>query len=60
MTEGIVHDLELVEIQVQEGMALFRLIVGNVERIDEPVFELAPVNQPGQRVMRCLVRELAE
>src|SRR5690606_28002269 len=59
VAERVVDDLELVEVEVQERVAQ-PFLVGAVEGRDEPVLELATIDEAGQRVVRSLVGKLPE
>ena len=56
---GVVHDLELVEIHVQQRGALLGILLHDFQRRGQPFLELAPVDQAGQRIVAREVRELA-
>ena len=61
VAEGVVDDLEVVEIDEQDGMLAGHrpLRVGlALERLAQPVLEQRPVGQVGQRVVQRLVGEL--
>ena len=50
MPAGVVHDLELVEIEEHDGVrAVLRF--GEAEQIVEAVLELAAVQEPGERIV---------
>src|SRR5690606_39853292 len=51
VAEGVVHYLELVEVEVEQRMRP-ALTVGFVQRCDEAVFELAAVYEPCQGIVR--------
>ena len=60
MTEGVVDNLELIEIDIQQRVRLLGVALDNVECGHQPVLELTPVQQAGQCVVRGLVAQLAE
>jgi hypothetical protein len=53
---GIVDDLELVEIQINDGVRLLRQSRG--ENTLQPALELPAIDEPGQRIVRSLVAQL--
>ena len=57
MATGIVHDLEVIKIEIQQRMLPLALLLAGLQRGHTP-FELPPVNKTGQRVMGGLVSHL--
>ena len=60
MTKGIVDHFELIKVEIQQGVRLFRVGAQGLHRRDQSILELTPVNQISQRVVRRLVAELTE
>ncbi len=59
MTTGIVDDLEVIEIQVAQG--IFHIPLHCIfEGLADTPLELAPVDQAGKQVMRGLVGHLGQ
>ena len=56
MAAGVVDDLELVDIEVQDRVVVIR-VLRPLERGAQAVLELAPDGQTGQRVVRRQVRQ---
>ena len=56
---GVVDDLELVEIHVQQRRRLAGLRLDGGEHRREPLLELAPIDEPRQRVVTREIREPA-
>ena len=57
VSAGIVHDFELIEIQITQRM----LAVAAACRVQNPakaLFEFSPIREAGQRIVACLVGEL--
>ena len=57
MSAGIVHDLELVEVEIHQDVAGGLPGTDGPQRFGEPVLEFAAIDQAGQRVVRGLVGE---
>lgn len=57
MAAGVVDDLELVEVQVQQRVCV-AFLLGRVQGAGHQVLELAPVDQAGERVVASLPRQL--
>ena len=57
MTARIVDLLEAVEIEVEHGMGAIELGRAG-ERTTQPLLELAPIDEPGERVVLRLMRQL--
>ncbi len=57
MPAGIIHDLELVKVHVQQGVCC-RLCAGMSNGTFYPMFKFTPVYQAGKRIVRCLVGQL--
>ena len=55
MPEGVVDDVELVEIEVQQRMRLFIVLMRGLERRHQTVLELTAVDQAGNGIVRRLV-----
>ncbi len=60
MSERIVDDLELIEIDIQQCVRFVTLVPYSFERADQVILEFAAINETRQAVMRGLVTELAE
>ncbi len=54
---GVVDDLELVEVEVQQHVAQVLGLARRLQRLAEPELELATVDEPGEGVVRRLVGE---
>ena len=57
VSTGIVDDLELIEVEVTQGV-LGILLASEIDQMTQALLELAPVDEPRQRVMARLVGEL--
>src|SRR5262249_31095813 len=57
LAAGVVHGLERVEVHEEERV-LAPLLPRGVDQLGEPPLELAPVDEPGQRVVARLPHEL--
>jgi hypothetical protein len=55
MAAGVVHDLELVEVDVNHRVAHRVVLARRFDCRVEPAFELAPVDEPGEGVVGGLV-----
>ena len=58
MAAGVVDGLEAIQVQVAQHVRAIAAVRG-VDRFLQPALELAPVDQPGQRIVRGLVGHLA-
>ncbi len=58
VTAGVVHHLELVEVDVQQHVLALAALRGGHGGF-EPRIEFAPVDEPGERVVAGLVRQRA-
>ena len=58
MSAKVVDDFELVEVEVKHHVSRSILTTTIDKRVVNKIFELAPVDQPGQLVMTGLVRQL--
>ena len=56
---GIIDDLELVQIQIQQRMHALGMTPHLVKRMGKPPFKFSAIDQPGERVVAGLVIELA-
>ena len=54
----VVHELETVEVEIAEDVRAVAT-AGRLGGLHQPPLELAAVDEPGQRVVRCLVGHLA-
>ena len=60
MAEGVIHNLELIEVQVKQCMFQVRVLVRFFQRHDQSIFEFAAVDQSGKGIVRRLVGKLAK
>src|SRR5208282_3625166 len=59
VAEGVVDDLELVEVDVDQGVLDGWFAAGLGERRVQPLLKLAAVDEPGERIVGRLVRKRA-
>ncbi|KFB72423.1 MAG: hypothetical protein AW09_002394 [Candidatus Accumulibacter phosphatis] len=57
MTGRVIDDLELIQVEITEGM-MGAVLFGTGECTVQPFFELTPVNQPGEGVVRRFMSDL--
>ena len=51
MPERVIDDFELIEVEVQQRVCLFGIDAKYIQPVDEPIFELATINQVRQRIV---------
>src|ERR1019366_9466963 len=59
MTTGIVDQFELIQIKVQQSVPAVGVLANAIDRRSESIFEFAPIDEAGQRVMAGLVVQRA-
>ncbi len=57
MAAGVVDHFELIQIEVEQGVPAAGICPRAVDRGRQPIFELTPIDEPGERIVAGLIMQ---